>query len=163
MLEGTDKRTAVRGRRAAWPRRTGAALLGALVLPLAACSLLPLGPGEPTDAEPTAGMTNGPDGDPADYTATCTGEGRLQTGGSTQGIDDETRNAQGESFNYSVRLIRPEDEGEPSAELNLQLPGGDSEDLPALHVGETAEFDDWTLTVRSICADNVGFDAELTD
>lgn len=160
---GTDQPTAVRARRAAWHRRSGAAVVGALVLPLAACSLLPLGPGEPTDGEPSSGMTNGPDGDPADYLATCTGEGRLQTSGSTQGVDHETQNAQGESFRYAVVMIRPEDGGEPSAELRLQLPGGDVEDLPGLHVGETAEFDDWTLTIRSICADGVGFDAEITD
>lgn len=153
-------------------RRLGAALLSALALPLAACSLLPLGTGEPTDGEPSsgttqgdpsAGATNGPTGDAVDFAATCTGEGRLQTSGSTQGTDHETQNAQGESFRYAVVMILPEDGGEPSAELRLQLPGEESEDLPGLRLGETAAFDDWTLTIRSICADGVGFDAEITD
>ncbi len=152
-------------------RRLAAALLSALILPLAACSLLSLDLGEPTDGEPSAattqgdpsaGATDGPTGDEADFAATCTGEGRLQTSGSTQGTDHETQNAQGESFRYAVVMILPEDGGEPSAELRLQLPGGDSEDLPGLHLGESAEFDDWTLTIRSICADGVGFDAEIT-
>ena len=171
MLVGTDRPPASRSRAAGRRRRTGAALLCALALPLAACSLLPSGLEEPTDdgpsagsseTEPSAGATNGPTGDPADFAATCTGEGRLQTSGSTQGIDDETRNAQGESFRYAVVMILPEDGGEPSAQLRLQLPGGESEDLPGLRAGGTAEFDDWTLTIRSICADSVGFDAEIT-
>ena len=83
-------------------RRLAAALLSALILPLAACSLLSLDLGEPTDGEPSAattqgdpsaGATDGPTGDEADFAATCTGEGRLQTSGSTQGTDHETQNA----------------------------------------------------------------------
>lgn len=142
------------------PRRA-AALLAALVMPLAACSLLPLQPDEPTERVPSAETTNGPSGDTSDFAATCTGEGRLQTRGSTQGTDHETQNSQGESFRYGVVMIQPEDGSEPSAELRLQLPGGDSEDLLDLRVGGTAEFDEWTLTIRSICADSVGFDAEV--
>lgn len=138
-----------------------AALLAALILPLAACSLLPTESEETTTGPPTAHSTDGPSGDPAGFTATCTGEGRLQTSGSTQGTDHETQNSHGESFKYAVVMVLPEDDGEPSTELRLQLPGGDSEDLPGLHVGDTAEFDDWNLTIRSICADGVGFDAEV--
>ena len=52
----------------------------ALVLPLTACSLLPLEPPEePTERTPSPGMTNGPTGDPSDYVASCTDEGRPQT------------------------------------------------------------------------------------
>ena len=148
-------------------RHAAAALLAALVLPLAACSVFPLGQGEepttPPERTPSAATTDGPAGDPDDYAATCTGEGRLQTHGSTQGTDHESQNAQGESFRYAVVMIQADDGGEPSAELRLQLPGAGSEDLPGLRVGDTAEFDDWTLTIRSICADEVGFDAEITD
>lgn len=162
MLVETGRPPASRVRGVGRRRRIGAALLSALALPLAACSLLSPGLEEPTNGEPSAGATNGPTGDPADFTATCTGEGRLQTSGSTQGIDDETRNAQGEHFRYAVVMILSEDGGEPSAQLRLQLPGGESEDLPGLRAGGNAEFDDWTLTIRSICADSVGFDAEIT-
>lgn len=138
-----------------------AALLAVLLLPLAACSLLPTESGDPRTGPPPARSTDGPSGDPADFAATCTGEGRLQTHGSTQGTDHETQNSQGESFRFAAVMVLPEDGGEPSAELRLQLPDAHSEDLPGLHVGDTAEFDDWTVTIRSICADGIGFDAEV--
>lgn len=78
-------------------------------------------------------------------------------------VEGVSTNVQGESFRYAVVMIQADDGGEPSGELRLQLTGAGSEDLPDLRVGGTAEFDDWTLTIHSICADEVGFDAEITD
>ena len=124
----------------------------------AGCGLLPLGEDEPA---PTAGPTNGPTGDPEDFVDTCTRDGRLSTHGSTQGIDTETENSRGERLRYAVVTVRPEGaDGEPSAVLGVQV-AEKSEDLDELGIGDTAEFDEWTLTIRSICADSVGFDADV--
>ncbi|PMC76821.1 hypothetical protein [Brachybacterium sp. UMB0905] len=125
----------------------------------AGCGLLPLGEDEPA---PTAGPTNGPTGDPEDFVDTCTRDGRLSTRGSTQGRDTETKNSRGEHLFYGAVMIRAEGaDGEPAAVLRVQADTGDAEDLDELGIGDTAEFDEWTLTIRSICADSVGFDADV--
>lgn len=143
---------------------TRASLL-ALTLPLASCSLVPglVKPSPSADPDRTdPAVTNGPTGDPEDFSQTCTHEGRLRTNGSTLGSDPTMTHAQDEPLRFALVALEADDEGSPSAHLRVQA-GDESRDLPGLHVGDTAEFEDWSLTVRSICADSVGFDAEMED
>lgn len=160
------ERSMVRGATGKEPRN-GSARRGALLLLtvglLAGCGPLgPNAPTEPSDEGPTPPATptgiGDQDGDDAAYGAACTGEGTYSVDSSVEQILDDVPSPDGAQLAVSLGYTA---EDGPRARLSFSTFGE-----PGAHgnfdgeVGASSRYDSWTITIRSICDGEVGFDVD---
>ena len=162
MTERTTARTgSARGPRNGRARR-GALLLLTLGL-LAGCG--PLGPGAPSEPSaegPTLPATptgiRGQDADDEAYGEACNGEGAYSVDSSAERTLDDAPLPDGTQLAVSLGYTA---EDGPRARLSFSTSGE-----PGAHgnfdgeVGESSRYDAWTITIRSICDGEVGFDVD---
>lgn len=160
------ERSMVRGTTEKEPRngsaRRGALLLLTLGL-LAGCGPLgPNAPAEPSDEGPTAPATptgiGGQGEDDEAYGAACTGEGAYSVDSSVEQVLDDIPTPDGAKLAVSLGYTA---EDGPRGRLSFSTFGE-----PGAHgsfdgeVGTSSNYDAWTITIRSICDGEVGFDVD---